>query len=126
MICPKCTTEFQEVRTDERCLGCGACVNPWTPQVAIAAFDGQLKLENKLILLKSVPDWRVIIEAQNPAAATNPNIADLTDTYTQKLLEWVYNNPPTPVTYLSSFPADNGLWRVERSMEQRFLNSVDD
>lgn len=123
MLCPMCSTEIQEVALDEKCQNCGGCVNPWSPQLAIRAFSDQLQAEQKLILLKSVADWKTIIEAQIPAPG--PFVAPLTEAYTLRLLQWVSNNPPTPVTVIFVFPADNELWRVERSLDQRYLNTIE-
>ena len=125
MNCPVCLTyEFDQVEPEHSCRLCKKGINPWSYQLALAAFDGTLTSEGALISRKSVAGWRAIIQAQIPSPGAN--IAVLTDGFALKMLERVYNNPPTPVTSLFAIPTEDGTWRIERPLTERFLpNSIE-
>jgi len=117
MVCPLCTTEYVEVSLSEYCPKCNGCVNPWHPQVAIAAIDGHLRNSQKFVVLLSVLDWQAIIEA---TVTITPHVAVLTESYTRRLLNWIYNNPPTPVQIMTITPGSNDMWRGDLDI-QAFL-----
>ena len=117
MFCPNCTTEFLQVTLDETCLKCRGCVNPWQPQIAIAAIDGHLRSNQIFVALKTLAEWKTIIEA---TVNLHPGVATLTEAYTERLLRWIYNNPPTPVQLLTVEPGENGKWRADIQL-QAFL-----
>ena len=120
MYCPLCTTQFLEVSLEEICPKCRGCVNPWKPSTAILAIDDYLRSQQVFVAFKSVVEWQAIIEA---TVNIHPGITTLTEAYTRRLLQWIYNNPPTPVQLLTVEPGDNDMWRADIQI-QAFLTGL--